>query len=199
MNKNYVFIVIMSIILGSIVGATSALFVINSESKGKLIKDFYLTENAVHVSPHSLRSRMDNNDDSFVLIDLRSKEEYKEAHIIGAINIPAYSDRYTSAYGDIDRIVSEFASLHTDKDIIVYCYSMPCMTGRKVGQMLTEHGIYVKHLGIGWNEWRYFWDLWNHEHEWNTTTVYEYIASGPEPGVPIKRNATGCSLGEFGC
>jgi len=37
------------------------------------------------------------------------------------------------------------------------------MTGRKIGKMLAEKEIYVKHPNIGWNEWRYYWNLWNHE------------------------------------
>ena len=68
----------------------------------------------------------------------------------------------------------ELRAANPDKDFIVYCYSIPCMTGRKVGKMLVDHDIYVKHLGIGWNEWRYFWTLWNHAHEWNQTNVMDY-------------------------
>jgi hypothetical protein len=74
------------------------------------------------------------------------------------------------------------------------------MTGRKVGQMLTENGIYVQHLGIGWNEWRHFWTLWNHEHEWSQTNVEQYIASGDEPGVfRGTPNIEPCIEGQFGC
>ncbi len=80
-------------------------------------------------------------------------------------HIPAYRDPGTPAYYDVDRIVGEFAQLPKDNDIVVYCYSMPCMTGRKIGQLLAHSDIYVKHLSIGWNEWRYHWTLWNHEHE----------------------------------
>lgn len=49
------------------------------------------------------------------------------------------------------------------------------MTGRKVGKTLAEEGIYVRHLGIGWNEWRYDWKSWNHPHEWDTTDPMDYI------------------------
>lgn len=75
------------------------------------------------------------------------------------------------------------------------------MTGRKAGQMLAEKGIYVKHLGIGWNEWRYFWNLWNHEHEWDKTKVEDYVATGTEPGfLKIKSDSSVCSTdNEFGC
>ncbi len=144
---------------------------------------------------------MAKGDDSFILVDLRSQEEYEREHIIGAVNIPAYKTPDKSAYDDVERIVSEFSKLPKDKDIIVYCYSMPCMTGRKIGQMLAEHGIYVMLLGVGWNEWRYYWGLWNHEHEWNITNVEDYVSSGKEPGILKERaNSTTCPTeNEFGC
>lgn len=195
--------IIWAIIFGAIAGAAASFIIlsVHYSSQSRLIADFYLTENAVHASPHSIRKAMDKGDTSFILVDLRSQQEYEKEHITGAINIPAYKDPDTSAYGDVDRIVSEFSKLPKGRDIIVYCYSMPCMTGRKIGKMLAEHGIYAKHLGIGWNEWRYYWDLWNHEHEWNSTKSDDYIAAGKEPGIPkIKANSAACPIeGEFGC
>ncbi len=165
-----------------------------------LIKDFYLTENAVHVSPHHLRKSMsEGQTDDYILVDLRSPEEYEKEHIITAINIPAYKDPNTSAYGDKERIVRQFRELPPDKEIIVYCYSMPCMTGRKIGKMLAENGIYVKHLGIGWNEWRYSWNLWNHDSE-TPTVVENYISTSSEPGIPqAVELPSACGEGEFGC
>ncbi len=198
MKKIYL-IVIITALAGSIIGsAITGLFLVKDTND--YIKDFYYTEEAVHVSPHSIRGKMDKGASDFVLVDLRSKEEYEKEHVIGAVNIPAYSDKYTSAYGEVDRIVSAFRALPKDKEIVTYCYSMPCMTSRKIGKMLADHGIYVKYLNIGWNEWRYHWALWNHEHEWNTTDVMDYIAAGPEPGIPkIKDSTSPCRLGEFGC
>jgi len=199
-------IIVLAIIFGSLSGALSAFVVLNLQISNRedLIKDFYLTENAVLVSPHSIREAMDKGDNSFILVDLRSQEEYEREHIIGAVSIPAYKDPDTPAYSDVERIINSFKELKASnpgKDIIVYCYSIPCMTGRKVGSMLAENGIFVKHLGIGWNEWRYFWNLWNHEHEWNITNVEDYIATGKEPGIPkIKINSNVCPIdNEFGC
>ena len=162
------------------------------------IKEFYLTEAAVHTSPHGLRKHMSKGDNDFILVDLRSREEYNKEHIVSAINIPAYSDPNNSAYGEIERIIGEFEKLGTDKEIIVYCYSTACMTGRKVGKMLAENGIFVKHLGIGWNEWRYYWGLWNHDGE-TSSQVDDYIVSGPKPGEPKKGSAAPVCDGELGC
>ena len=167
------------------------------------IAEFYRIENAVSVSPHGLRGKMDKGDQSYVLVDLRSQEEYVEEHVVGAINIPAYSDRYTSAYDEVDRIVGSFEKLqrdYPDRDIIVYCYSQACMTGRKMGGLLAEHGIYVKHLNIGWYEWRHAWNTWNHEHEWDTDKVEDYIWSGKDPGeLKMSDTINPCVEGEFGC
>jgi rhodanese-related sulfurtransferase len=201
--KETIKISVLAIIFGALAGiaATFAVLDYQKPDQNALIKDYYLTENAVHVSPHHLRKAMAKGDDSYILVDLRSAEEYEREHIVGAINIPAYKDPDTSAYNDVERIVGAFAELSQDKEIIVYCYSMPCMTGRKIGKMLAERDIYVKHLEIGWNEWRYFWNLWNHEHEWEQTNVEDYIASGSEPGTPeVKIDSAICPIeGGLGC
>lgn len=178
--------VFLAIIFGGLAGYTATWIV--QPTKNELIQLFYDTELAVHTSPHSIRKEIQAGNLSVTLVDLRSAQEYKKEHIKGAINIPAYRDPDSPSYYDVERIVTFFQSLPSTKDIVVYCYSTPCMTGRKIGKILADHGIYVKHLGIGWNEWRYHWTLWNHEHEWNITTPDDYIErnieKAPEKGPP---------------
>ncbi|MBI2018116.1 rhodanese-like domain-containing protein [Candidatus Daviesbacteria bacterium] len=205
MSKHLLKTVILSAIVGAIIGGSVSYTILFSKKEVKktadqLIYDFYATENAVYVSPHSLRRMMDKGDNSYTLVDLRSTQEYEKEHIIGAVNIPAYKDPDTSAYEEKERIINQFRQLPKDREIIVYCYSMPCMTGRKIGLALAENGIFVKHLGIGWNEWRYFWTLWNHEHEWNLTKPQDYIFPGKEPGTPkTKELPSPCGEGQFSC
>ncbi|HIJ10923.1 TPA: hypothetical protein HA278_02590 [Candidatus Woesearchaeota archaeon] len=180
-------VLIISLVVGVLAGGLTAYSVIEMQEKTQedLIKEFYDVETATHVSPHGLRKHM-GEDPNKIIVDLRSQEEYEEEHITTAVNVPAYKDRDHSDYGAVTRIVSQFQELqrsNPDAEFIVYCYSTPCMTGRKVGKILADHGIYVKHLGIGWNEWRYHWQTWNHHHEWEQTDVMDYVVSGPEPGV----------------
>lgn len=192
----------LTIFLALIAGFAGSLLAdaVLAPTNKSLIRDFYATENAVHVSPHGLRKKIQEGKLDVTLVDLRSAEEYEKEHIVGAISIPAYKDPDHSDYDAVDRIQSAFAALPKDKKIVVYCYSMPCMTGRKIGQMLSEHGIYVQHLGIGWNEWRHFWTLWNHEHEWKKTNVLDFVATGAEPGTfKGTPSITPCMEGEFGC
>lgn len=204
--KHIVIIVIVSSLVGAVVGISSTLVVQQyyKSSPEKLIKDFYLTENAVYVSPHTLRKRIDKGDTNYTLVDVRSPQEYEKEHVVGAINIPAYKDPNTSISLDTEkeekeRIVKQFRDLPKDREIIVYCYSMPCMTGRKIGKLLSDNNIYVKHLGVGWNEWRYYWNLWNHDGE-TPSQWQNYVASGKDPGIPkIKEVPTPCGVGELGC
>lgn len=191
MSSKLLKIVTLSVVASSIVSVFLMTLIFNNQTEAnqdevkttnELLRDYYATETEVHVSPHGLRKAISKGYDDFIIVDVRSQEEYEKEHIIGAINIPAYKDPDTTAYDDVERIVNEFKKLDMSKDIILYCYSGPCMTGRKVGKMLADEGIYVKQLGVGWNEWRYFWNLWNHEHEWDITNVEDYIATGSEPG-----------------
>jgi rhodanese-related sulfurtransferase len=201
MHKTMI-IAVMAAVLGGLVGGWIISYVEkpHKPTSQELIAEFYAVENAVHVSPHGLRRMMDKGDQSYILVDLRSPEEYEREHIIGAINIAAYKDPNTSAYEETERIVGEFTKLPKDKDIIVYCYSSACMTGRKIGKMLSENGIFVKHLGIGWNEWRHFWTTWNHEHEWGVTKPEDYISKGKDAGVPERRELPSpCGEGELAC
>lgn len=199
---------ILALLFGIFLGAIFSLLTehIVFADKGttdSLVAEYYQVENAVHVSPHSLRGKMDKGDQSFVLVDVRSQEEYEKEHIVGAVSIPAYKDKYTSAYDEVDRIVDSFEKIkkeYPNRELIVYCYSIPCMTGRKVGAILAENGVYVKQLNIGWYEWRHDWNSWNHEHEWETNKVEDYINSGKNPGEPKKSNLINpCVEGEFGC
>jgi rhodanese-related sulfurtransferase len=201
-NNNVALILVLALFMGLLGGTISQ--VIYTPSQDSLIREFYAAETAVMISPHHLRKGMDEGDETFILVDLRSEEEYVREHIIGAVNIPAYKNPEESAYDDKERIVRDFKTLieeNPDREIIAYCYSMPCMTGRKIGHMLAEEGVYIKELGVGWNEWRYFWTMWNHEHEWNQTNVTDYTHSGIDPGVPIsKEKSNVCVIdNEFGC
>jgi hypothetical protein len=204
-EKKLIYFILIAAIVGAFSGALTSFIISDMDkSQEELIEEFYEVETAVLVSPHGLRKSMDKGDESFILVDVRSEEEYIEEHIIGAINIPAYKDRDNSDYGAVERITNSFRELieeNPDKDIIVYCYSIPCMTGRKVGNILAENDMYVKELGVGWNEWRYFWTLWNHPHEWEKTKVEDYVSSGIEPGKPkINFNSTVCPIeGSLGC
>ena len=177
---------------------------INTEkdSKNELIQEYYNTEVATNISAHGLRKKMLNPEKNFILVDVRSEEEYINEHIIWAINIPAYTNKDNSEHTSEARILEAFRMLWSDKEIITYCYSAYCMTSKKIGKFLAENWVYVKHLTVWWNEWRYHWNLWNYPHEKDETE--KFIESwknigGIKIGVKSK-NGWGCEIQwEFSC
>lgn len=204
-NKELQKNLLISAIVGAMVGSifTYGILSVQKTDTKDLMKDFYLSENATLVSPHGLRKKMDKGGDNYTLVDVRSQEEYEKEHIIGAINIPAYKDPNNSVSlntddDEKDRIINSFREIK-DEEIIIYCYSVPCMTGRKIGKLLVENDIYVNLLGVGWNEWKYDWDMWNHDGE-TKVDKNDYVISGAEPGKPTVKDITSpCTEGELGC
>ena len=90
------------------------------------------------ISSNEVKEIMDNNDKSYILIDVREDYEFKEGHIPGAINIPL---------GNITTI-----DYSLDKTIIVYCKS-----GNRSNQAaikLKNMGYNVKDMG-GIVNWTY--------------------------------------------
>ncbi|HAS74833.1 MAG TPA: hypothetical protein DCS67_11875, partial [Clostridiales bacterium UBA8960] len=70
------------------------------------------------VSEDDLKAMMDSDDNSFVILSVRSAKDYAIGHIEGASNIPF-------AVG----MANQFSGLPMDKQIVVYCY-----TGQTAGQ-----------------------------------------------------------------
>ncbi|MCI5051343.1 MAG: rhodanese-like domain-containing protein [Candidatus Pacebacteria bacterium] len=197
MKKNIIYII--SAVISLFVSVTViGLYHFMQQQDSQLQTHYYRSEVATLESPHGIRKAIQQRKDDFILVDVRSAQEYEQEHIIGAVNVPVYRDPDTSAYDEEERIIMEFRDVinkNPDKKVIIYCYSTSCMSGRKIGNMLADNGIFVKELGIGWNEWRYDWNMWNYPHEWETTNVEDYIYSGKEPGVYTKLD----DIGEAGC
>lgn len=179
----------LSFIFG-FMGHLAAAYIFPPSSSSR-IKDHYDTETSVLISPSTLRKRMDAKDASYILVDLRSKAEYDKEHIITAINIPAVTMSK-------EHIIEAFKKLPKDKEIIIHCYSMVCMLGRQTGQMLAAHNIFVKELGIGWSEWKYYWSLWNPGENQEKGKEYIAVSSDAEKSMPAPLMAP-CTAGEFGC
>lgn len=191
-------------IVGTIIGALVTLLALNflesTTSEEDLVQQqiatYYANSAATLVSPHNIRERMSHGKDNFVLVDVRTEEDYVREHIVGAVNIDTGQA--------LDTVLSEFKTLvaeNPDKEIIIYCYSAACMNGRKAGNFLAENGVFVKEMTVGWNEWRYGWEMWNYDTEWDEYKVEDYVVSGAEPGVPPEPTGfSPCPIdGELSC
>ena len=169
---------------------------ITSPSQENLRKIHYETETATLVSPHGLRERMEEGKNPYVIVDVREKEHYILGHITGALSIPPK--------GDIVKKFKEIQVKNPNKELLIYCYTQVCMRGRKVGRELAKHGVYVRELGIGFQEWKNDWKKWNYEWEWEHIDMTPLITIGEKPGVFIpelgKHKKEGCGTSEtFSC
>ncbi len=186
-----------SIIITSFISATLwawlMYFLTHNNSSENLLKQYYQQEVAVGVSPHHLRKHMKSGE--YIIVDVRDEASYLKNHIKGAMNISADRDKET--------IIASFSQLPKEKTIVTYCYSSACMASKKIGKLLAEHGIFVKHLNVGWNEWRYDREMRNYPEEWPHTNVFDYVESGhyvplettwdvDDGACPVSNEALGC-------
>ena len=182
MNKQTILISLIFGFLGGCIGFAVVNMQSGNDSSAK-IAQYYSAAASTLESPHHIRKALDTNEIHFVLVDVRTEDEYIEEQQI---------EKYKALQLE-----------HPNKDIVIYCYSSACLTGRKVGNMLAENGIFVKEMSVGWNEWRYDFNSWNYPNEWDLLDPSRYVVSGPEPGV--LPSSTGdipapCRIdGEFGC
>ena len=161
-----------------------------------LRNSYYKSEVATLVSPHSLRELIHHGENPYVLVDVREYEDYLRGHIVGSINIVP-GDGMVKSF-------KELQETYKGKEILIYCYTQVCLRGRKVGKELIKNGISVKELGIGYNEWEFFWKEWNYDNEWASINIRDYIRRGKEPGFykvdfnPLKPSTCAADQ-KFGC
>lgn len=149
----------------------------NLKSEAELQADYYITETATMVSPHGIRLKMDSGEIDFVLIDVRSAEDYKLGHIRGAINIPF--DGSDEAIEKVRQAIEDGKKERRSYGLI-YCYSYACTLGRKTGKTLAQHGISVKEMTVGYGDWERLHHIWNNPGE--VYDIENYIERSDQPG-----------------
>ena len=76
------------------------------------------------------------------LLDVRPAEEYRAAHIAGAVSLP------------LKDLESRLASLPKDREIVAYCRGPYCVLAPEAVTLLRSHGFRAVALGDGVAEWR---------------------------------------------
>lgn len=98
----------------------------------KLLIYFFLLIALLIITGCTKKNETNKKEEDMIIVDVRTKEEYEESHVVGAINIP---------YDTIDKNTK----LDKNKIIAVYCKS-----GKRSSiayQTLKELGYKVKDLG----------------------------------------------------
>ncbi|MED3803058.1 metalloregulator ArsR/SmtB family transcription factor [Lysinibacillus xylanilyticus] len=89
-----------------------------------------------------LLSRMEKGE--VLLLDVRPKEEYEEAHIPGAVSIP------------IEELGERISSLPTNCDVVAYCRGPYCLMSAEAVKILKSKGINAFRMEQGVKEWLQF-------------------------------------------
>ena len=92
------------------------------------------------IDPKKAKELIEKNKDNpkFRVIDVRTKEEFSEEHVKGALNLDIYDERF-------DEVISK---LDKDKTYLVYCKS-----GGRCGsaaELMDEMGFKKVYSVIGW-------------------------------------------------
>lgn len=128
--------------------------------------------------PMALVHLIKKNDQTYVLVDVRSAKEFDEGHIKTAISIPVLGAEYLAANGEIkDGTLKEmFTSKIRNKSLVIlYGQTQFSTYPESVATFLDQSGRRVKVLKIGWNEWAHFTNMWVPESSWNTFVIDPYI------------------------
>ena len=92
----------------------------------------------VYISIGEAKIKFDHS--SAIFIDSRNAASYKEKHISGSINIPAYPESTS-----LIKIKEHFNQLKQSKEIVIYCAGESCGTDESLAKRLLEFG-YKRHV-----------------------------------------------------
>ena len=106
------------------------------------LKAYFEAKLAAELGPHNVKRLMDAGDRSFVLLDVRSSQGYREGHLPGAVHIP------------FEELPGRIRELPKTKDIITYCWDVTCILSTKAAYILASNGYTARELLGGIAEWR---------------------------------------------
>lgn len=108
------------------------------------IKKEFLNDNfeMEGLSLPELKDRMDTGE--VLLLDVRPKEEFEEAHIPGAVSIP------------IDELGDKLASLPANLDVVAYCRGPYCLMSVEAVELMRTKGIHAYRLEKSVQDWEQF-------------------------------------------
>ncbi|MEN1970092.1 metalloregulator ArsR/SmtB family transcription factor [Lentibacillus sp. N15] len=99
------------------------------------------------VSLSELKDRMKKGE--VLLLDVRPKEEYENAHISGAVSIP------------VEELREKLSSLPTNREVVAYCRGPYCLMSVEAVELLRSKGINAYRLEKSVQDWNEFQDHLN--------------------------------------
>lgn len=103
--------------------------------------DYFRAKVEFETTPRSLRDAMENRTGQIWVLDVRSRADYEEGHIPGAMSIP------------YDELLTRLSTLPRDRTIVTYCGDFACGLSAQAALRLAEKRLRVQHLLGGFAEW----------------------------------------------
>lgn len=128
--------------------------------------------------PYEVKLDIDKGEMFYALFDVRSPKEFGKGHIRDALNLPAYtsfSDLKKFSISERDLIGTLRSIMPHKKPILVYGSTRDSQVTHDVAAILRRNGFEVSVLGVGWNEWRHFTNLWVPEAGWDSFDIDRYV------------------------
>ena len=114
---------------------------IKSANPAQLAK-YFEAKLTAELGPHNVKRLLDAKADDIVVLDVRSREGYREGHLPGAIHIP------------FEELPARLKELPKNKDIISYCWDVTCILCTKAAYVLASKGYRAKEMLGGIDSWQ---------------------------------------------
>lgn len=138
--------------------------------------DYYQTKRQF-IDPVLIKEAIDKKDSQTLIVDIRSTQEYKSAHIKSAINVPAYTNSQ-DVYGTLTQknlLRMEIGKKIAGKKLVViYGYKSDADITQDVYEDLKQV-FAVKVFGISWNDWKNNFYSWLPNAEKQSFKVEDYM------------------------
>jgi len=104
----------------------------------------YFAERLRHeMSAVALRHHVDQADADFLLVDVRSPADYREGHILGAVNL------------ELPLLVQSLQDEYPgERTLVVYSHDDGCLLSTEAAAALAEEGYRVRLLRGGFSYWK---------------------------------------------
>lgn len=136
-------------------------------------------ESYLTIDPVLVKEYMDTNNDTYILVDVRSDAEYRSGHIRRAVSIPLYTD-FRHPYGSaVKRDVWETELRKRTggkREIIVYGYRPDADIIHIAVDAVRKKKMPVKILSVGYGDWVGGFPQWMPGHEiYGSFNINDYI------------------------
>ncbi len=128
--------------------------------------------------PYQVTIDLDKGSMFYELVDIRSPQEFAKGHIRDAVNLPAYqhfSDLRSLQLSERTIMSKLHKMLPEKKPLVIYGTTANSQITHDVAAILSRNGWEVSTLGVGWNEWRHFTNLWVPEAGWDSFDITKYV------------------------